>query len=94
MKKFIILISLILFFVSSNSAFAIIPIEANTISCQKMPVLQLQLDDDIQENRKNKKEIRVAIYLPQNPPFSIMFECKKFEGISADYMFLIIHYLY
>ncbi|WP_174889182.1 transporter substrate-binding domain-containing protein [Candidatus Williamhamiltonella defendens] len=93
MKKFFILIFFILFFVSSNSAFAIIPREVDIISRQKMPFLQLQLDDDVQENLKNKKEIRVAIYPPQNPPFSIMFECKKFEGISADYMFLIAHYL-
>ncbi|ASX26250.1 Sensor protein evgS (part 1) [Candidatus Hamiltonella defensa (Bemisia tabaci)] len=77
MKKFIILIFFILFFVSSNSAFAIIPREVDIISRQKMPFLQLQLDDDVQENLKNKKEIRVAIYPRKILPLVLCLNVKN-----------------
>ncbi|WP_337262910.1 MULTISPECIES: transporter substrate-binding domain-containing protein [unclassified Serratia (in: enterobacteria)] len=55
--------------------------------------LQVELSDSDWRWLGMKREVRIAIYAPENPPFDVVPDSGTFEGISADYSQLVAHYL-
>lgn len=40
-----------------------------------------------------KREVKIAVYAPDNPPFDMVPDVNTYEGISADYTLLVMHSL-
>lgn len=40
-----------------------------------------------------KREVRIGIYAPENPPFDVVIDTGTLEGISADYTTLVMRHL-
>ncbi|MCH7385434.1 transporter substrate-binding domain-containing protein [Acinetobacter dispersus] len=55
--------------------------------------LEFELNDKDWRWLGKKKEIKVGVYDPKNPPFALLLEPDIFEGIAADYTLLIAHSL-
>ncbi|NBJ36919.1 transporter substrate-binding domain-containing protein [Serratia fonticola] len=55
--------------------------------------LQFELSDSDWRWLGMKRELSIAVYAPENPPFDFVPESGTFEGISADYSQLVAHYL-
>ncbi|UUW17353.1 ATP-binding protein [Serratia ureilytica] len=62
-------------------------------SRETLSPLKFELNDNDWRWLGQKREINVAVYAPENPPFDLVPEPGIFEGISADYSLLVSRYL-
>ncbi len=59
---------------------------------QNMPLTFTLSDSDWRWLGK-KREVKVGIFAPDNPPFDLIIDANTLEGLSADYTSLVLHHL-
>lgn len=69
------------------------PQSMKLFSRETVTPLNFTLSDDDWRWLGQKREVNIATYAPENPPFAIIPESGTFEGISADYALLVLRYL-
>jgi two-component system sensor histidine kinase EvgS len=72
---------------------AVPPQPMQMFSRETLSPLKFELSDSDWRWLGKKREVNVAIYAPENPPFDLVPGPGIFEGISADYSLLVSHYL-
>ena len=82
----------VVFFVlcfSHIHAWANNPQSMDIFSRETLPQIKFELDDSDWRWLGKKREISIAVYAPEKPPFDLVSESGVWEGISADYSLLI-----
>lgn len=79
--------------ISSGALHADSPKAMKLFSRETVTPLKFHLEDSDWRWLGLKQEINIAIYAPENPPFSLEPEPGTFEGVSADYALLVLRYL-
>lgn len=69
------------------------PQELRLFSRETLSPLQFELSDNDWRWLGVKRDIKVAVYAPDNPPFNLVPEPGTFEGLSADYILMVSRYL-
>jgi len=88
-------------YVILSGLLLLLPFSLATAAPQPMQLLnretlsppKLELTDQQWRWLGIKREVRIATFAPDNPPFDMVAEPDQFEGISADYSLLISRYL-
>lgn len=65
------------------------PQSMDIFSRETLPQIKFELDDGDWRWLGKKREISIAVYSPEKPPFDVVSESGVWEGISADYSLLI-----
>ena len=92
MLKLLLLIGLVLCLMS-QPVRAEDPRIMQLVSREQNVLLTFDLPDNDWRWLGEKREVSVAIYAPENPPFDMVIDANTLEGISADYTALVLHYL-
>ncbi|WP_182056935.1 transporter substrate-binding domain-containing protein, partial [Pantoea sp. ME81] len=92
MVKLLLLIGLMLCLMS-QPVRAEDPRIMQLVSREQNVLLTFDLPDNDWRWLGEKREVSVAIYAPENPPFDMVIDANTLEGISADYTALVLHYL-
>lgn len=92
MRNLLVLCSL-LFFFTSISLQAEEAQQMTLHSRMGITPLNFNLKDSDRRWLREKQEVRIAVYEPDNPPFGMVLEANTYEGISADYSLLVMHHL-
>ncbi|MEL5596577.1 response regulator [Serratia ureilytica] len=69
------------------------PQNMRLFSRETIPPVKFTLSDEEWRWLGQKREVKIATYAPENPPYSLVPESGTFEGISADYALLVLRYL-
>lgn len=92
MRKLLVLCYL-LFCLPSSALWADEPQLMKIFSREVLAPLQFELSDSDWRWLGMKREVKIAVYAPENPPFDFVPASGIFEGISADYSQLVAHHL-
>lgn len=92
MRNLLLLCCLLLSFFAF-SAEVMQPQPVRLLSREAASPLKIDLSDGDWRWLGEKREVTLAVYGPDRHPFSIIPEPGVYEGISADYSFLAMHYL-
>jgi two-component system sensor histidine kinase EvgS len=92
MPRFLLCLTLVLLFIA-GALRAEPPQTMKLFSRETVTPLKFTLDDSDWRWLGEQREINIATYSPENPPFSLVPEPGTFEGVSADYALLVMRYL-
>lgn len=83
----------ILSYLMVGSTWAQNPQSMNIFSREPLPQVKFELSDSDWHWLGRKREISVAVYAPEKPPFDLVTESGVWEGIAADYSLLVAYSL-
>ncbi|WP_202743794.1 transporter substrate-binding domain-containing protein [Acinetobacter calcoaceticus] len=92
MPKLGVLVSIICYF-SCSGLQAESAQSMKVFSRETLPQIKFELEDSDWRWLGKKREINIAVYAPDKPPFELASEPGVWEGISADYSLLLAHSL-
>lgn len=93
MRRFLLPALCLLAFFPLTTLQAETPQPMRLYSRESASPLIFKLNDSDWRWLGEKRQVKLAVYAPDNPPFGLVLESGLYEGLSADYSMLMLRYL-